>query len=124
MFFGEMLGNDVSQFRRTISPNQMLLEQWRAAGLRVIYTRENHCPDLSDLSLSKKIRGRNTMCIGDHGPIGRILVRGEPGHDIVPELYALPGEDCVGSYFPSFQVAALDMIKAQGDILGWVIAFK
>src|SRR5580704_5483963 len=75
--FGEMLGNDVSQLRRTIEPNQRLLAAWRAAGLQVIHTREGHRPDLSDLPPSKRQRGRGKMVIGDVGPMGRILVRGE-----------------------------------------------
>jgi len=93
--FGEMLGNDVSQLRRTIAPNQALLAAWRSAGLTVIHTREGHRPDLSDLPPTKKIRGRGTTRIGDPGPMGRILVRGEPGHDIIPELYPVPGEPVV-----------------------------
>jgi biuret amidohydrolase len=93
--FGEMLGNDVSQLRRTISPNQRLLATWRQAGLRVIHTREGHRPDLADLPPAKKVRGRPATSIGDNGPMGRILVRGEPGHDIIPELYPLPGEPII-----------------------------
>jgi len=90
--FGAMLGNDVSQLRRTIAPNQALLAAWRAAGLTVLHTREGHQPDLSDLPVAKKIRGGGAKSIGDPGPMGRILVRGEPGHAIIPELAPLPGE--------------------------------
>jgi nicotinamidase-related amidase len=93
--FGEMLGNDVSQLRRAIEPNRRLLAAWRAAGLLVIHTREGHRPDLADLPPSKKIRGGGATTIGDHGPMGRILVRGEPGHDIIPELYPAPGEPVI-----------------------------
>jgi nicotinamidase-related amidase len=93
--FGEMLGNDVSQLRRTIEPNKKLLAAWRAAGLTVIHTREGHRPDLADLPPAKKVRGRNKSCIGDPGPMGRILVRGEAGHDIIPELYPLPTEPVI-----------------------------
>ncbi len=93
--FGEMLGNDVGQLRRTIEPNRRLLAAWRAAGLLVIHTREGHRPDLSDLPPSKKIRGRSGTSIGDMGPMGRILVRGEPGHDIIPELYPVAGEPVI-----------------------------
>jgi len=175
--FGEMLGNDISQLRRTIEPNRKLLAAWRARGLPVLHTREGHRPDLGCLPPAKKIRGRGTATIGDRGPMGRILVRGETGHDIIPELYPLPNEtvidkpgkgafyatdlhaviqnrgikqlivtgvttevcvnttvreandrgydclvpeDCVGSYFPEFQEAGLNMIKAQGGIFGWV----
>jgi len=90
--FGEMLGNDVSQLRRTIGPNKALLEAWRARQLMVLHTREGHRPDLGCLPPSKKIRGRAPKTIGDTGPMGRILVRGEAGHDIIPELYPLPSE--------------------------------
>jgi biuret amidohydrolase len=93
--FGEMLGNDVSQLRRTIAPNQVLLAAWRAAGLTVIHTREGHRPDLSDLPPAKKIRGHGAKTIGDVGPMGRILIRGEAGHDIIPELYPLPMEPVI-----------------------------
>ena len=90
--FGEMLGNDISQLRRTIEPNKLLLEDRRAQGLQVIHTREGHRPDLGCLPPAKKIRGRSPTTIGDPGPMGRILVRGEAGHDIIPELYPKFGE--------------------------------
>jgi nicotinamidase-related amidase len=93
--FGEMLGNDVSQLRRTIEPNRKLLAAWRGKELPVIHTREGHRPDLSDLPPAKKFRGRGARQIGDPGPMGRILVRGEPGHDIIPELYPLPREPVI-----------------------------
>ena len=175
--FGEALGNDVSLLRKAIAPTRKVLDAARRRGMLVIHTREGHRPDLSDLPASKKLRGRLKNGIGDPGPMGRILVRGEYGHDIVDELKPAPGEpvvdkpgkgafyatdldsmlrncgirqlvvcgvttevcvnttvreandrgydclvleDCVGSYFPEFQRAALDMIKAQGGIFGWV----
>ncbi|HTJ77791.1 MAG TPA: isochorismatase family cysteine hydrolase [Rariglobus sp.] len=93
--FGAMLGNDVGQLRRTIEPNKRLLAAWRAKGLMVMHTREGHRPDLADLPPAKKIRGRSKTCIGDSGPMGRILVRGEAGHDIIQELYPLPGEPVI-----------------------------
>ena len=175
--FGEALGNDVSLLRKAIAPTRKVLEAARNRKMLVIHTREGHRQDLSDLPLNKKLRGRLKNGIGDPGPMGRILVRGEYGHDIVNELTPAPGEpvvdkpgkgafyatdldsmlhnrgirqlvvcgvttevcvntsvreandrgydclvleDCVGSYFPEFQVAALNMIKAQGGIFGWV----
>jgi biuret amidohydrolase len=93
--FGEMLGNDVSQLRRAIEPNRQLLGAWREAGLHVLHTREGHRPDLSDLPPAKKVRGKGSKTIGDTGPMGRILIRGEVGHDIIPELYPLPGEPVI-----------------------------
>jgi biuret amidohydrolase len=175
--FGEMLGNDVSLLRSTIEPCRRVLEAARRVGLTVIHTREGHRPDLSDAPPSKLARGGLEVGIGDRGPMGRVLVRGEYGHDIIPELYPMAGEpvidkpgkgsfydtdldlilknrgtrtlivcgvttevcvhttvreandrgyeclvlsDCVGSYFPEFQRVALEMIKAQGGIFGWV----
>jgi biuret amidohydrolase len=175
--FGELLGNDVSLLRSTIQPIGRMLEAARRAGLAVIHTREGHRPDLSDAPPAKLRRGGLEVGIGDPGPMGRILVRGEYGHDIIPELYPIarepvidkPGKgsfydtdldlilqnrgirtlivcgvttevcvhttvreandrgyeclvlaDCVGSYFPEFQRVALEMIKAQGGIFGWV----
>jgi biuret amidohydrolase len=93
--FGETLGNDVSQLRRTISPIQTLLKAWRAAGLLAIHTREGHRADLADLPPAKKARGRGKVAIGDIGPMGRILVRGEPGHEIIKELAPAPAEPIV-----------------------------
>ena len=93
--FGAMLGNDVAPLRRTIAPNRALLTAWRGACLTVLHTREGHRPDLSDLPLTKKQRGRGATGIGDLGPMGRILVRGEPGHAIIPELAPLPHETVI-----------------------------
>jgi nicotinamidase-related amidase len=175
--FGEALGNDVSLLRKAIAPTCKVLDAARAHRMLVVHTREGHRPDLSDLPRSKKLRGRLKAGIGDAGPMGRILVRGEYGHDIVDELKPATGEpvvdkpgkgafyatdldsllrnrgvgqlvvcgvttevcvnttvreandrgydclvleDCVGSYFPEFQKAALEMIQAQGGIFGWV----
>src|SRR3954467_6076925 len=74
--FGEMLGNDVSQLRGAIAPNKQLLAAWRGEGPRAGDTRAGHRPDLTDLPLAKKVRGQGKTCIGDPGPMGRILVRG------------------------------------------------
>ena len=93
--FGAALGNDVGQLRGAIAPLQALLAAARAAGLFVMHTREGHKPDLSDLHETKRLRGRGVTTIGDEGPMGRILVIGEPGHDIIPELYPVPGEPVI-----------------------------
>jgi nicotinamidase-related amidase len=93
--FGEMLGNDVSQLRPSIAPLQALLAAARRAGLFVMHTREGHKPDLSDLHHAKKVRGRGAKTIGDMGPMGRILIIGEAGHDIIPELYPIAGEPVI-----------------------------
>jgi biuret amidohydrolase len=175
--FGEALGNDVSLLRKAVPPTARVLEAARKAGVLVIHTREGHRADLSDLAPAKKARGRLATGIGDPGPMGRILVQGEYGHDIIDDLKPAPGEpvvdkpgkgafyatdldtilhnrgirqlivcgvttevcvnttvreandrgydclvleDCVASYFPEFQRVALEMIKAQGGIFGWV----
>jgi nicotinamidase-related amidase len=175
--FGESLGNDTSLLLKAVGPAQKVLEAARAAGMFVIHTREGHRSDLSDLPPAKHRRGSAPLRIGDKGAMGRLLVRGEYGHDIVEELYPIEGEpvvdkpgkgafyatdlgtilqmrgieklvftgvttevcvqtsvreandrgydslvleDAVGSYFPEFQKAALDMVKAQGGIFGWV----
>ena len=89
--FGESLGNDVSQLRRTIAPLAAFLTVWRGAGLPVIHTREGHLPDLSDCPPAKLARG----AIGQQGAFGRILIRGEYGHDIIDELRPAPGEAVV-----------------------------
>ena len=175
--FGEALGNDVSLLARAITPCRALLEAMRARGVLIIHTREGHRPDLSDAPKAKVERGAPSMRIGAPGPMGRILIRGERGHDIIDALAPRKGEpvidkpgkgafyatdlgpmlhlrgietlivcgvttevcvhtsvreandrgydalvlsDCVGSYFPEFQRVALEMIKAQGGIFGWV----
>jgi len=175
--FGEALGNDTSPLLDALPPAERVLKACREAGIFVIHTREGHRPDLSDLPPAKKVRGHGKITIGDVGPMGRILVRGERGHDIVEEVYPIDGEpvvdkpgkgafyatdldailkmrgikqlvvcgvttevcvhttvreandrgydavvlaDCTGSYFPEFQRVALEMIKAQGGIFGWV----
>jgi nicotinamidase-related amidase len=175
--FGEALGNDTTPLLRALPAAERVLKACREAGMFVIHTREGHRPDLSDCPPSKLVRGRGKTTIGDVGPMGRILVRGELGHDIVEEVYPIEGEpvvdkpgkgafyatdldailkmkgikqlivcgvttevcvhtsvreandrgydslvlaDAVASYFPEFQRVALEMIKAQGGIFGWV----
>ena len=174
--FGEKLGNDTSLLLAAVAPTERVLAKAREKGIFVVHTREGHRPDLTDCPPAKLTRGGKTF-IGEPGPMGRILVRGEEGHDIIQELYPKSGEpvidkpgkgsfhatdlhqilldrriktlvvcgvttevcvhttvreandrgyecvvlsDCVASYFPEFQRVALDMIKAQGGIFGWV----
>jgi nicotinamidase-related amidase len=174
--FGATLGNDVSLLKKIVPTVRRLLDAFRAAKLPIIHTRECHKPDLSDLPKAKQARGKPSLRIGDPGPMGRILIAGEPGADIVPELAAMPGEivldkpgkgafygtplgallaerkithlvfagvttevcvqttmreandrgfecllaeDATESYFPEFKKAAVDMIRAQGAIVGW-----
>jgi nicotinamidase-related amidase len=90
--FGETLGNDVSLLAAVVPPLRNALAAARAAGLTIVHTREGHLPDLSDLPAAKLNRGSPTLRIGDPGPRGRILVRGEYGHDIVDDLTPMPGE--------------------------------
>ncbi len=90
--FGETLGNDVSRLARAVKPIASVLAAARAMGMLVIHTREGHLPDLSDAPPAKLERGAPSLRIGDPGPMGRILIRGEVGHDIIPELYPRRGE--------------------------------
>jgi nicotinamidase-related amidase len=90
--FGETLGNDVSQLARAVKPIGAVLSAARDRGMLVIHTREGHLPDLSDAPPAKVERGAPSLRIGDPGPMGRILIRGEAGHDIISELYPLDSE--------------------------------
>lgn len=99
--FGESLGNDVTKLQRAIGPCKSILETCRqlqqqqhdGQNLLIIHTREGHRSDLTDLHPHKQITCNN--CIGRRGPLGRILIRGEKGHDIIPELYPIPGEPII-----------------------------
>jgi biuret amidohydrolase len=93
--FGETLGNDVSLLGRAVEPIARLLRRARETGMLVIHTREGHRPDLSDAPRAKLERGAPSMRIGDEGPMGRILVRGQPGQDIIPALYPKDGEPVI-----------------------------
>jgi biuret amidohydrolase len=174
--FGASLGNDVSILQRAVPGIHTLLTLWRQHAWPVIHTRECHRPDLSDCPPSKRNRGNPSLRIGDMGPMGRVLVAGEPGAQIIDSLaprgaewvidkpgkgmfwatglherlqaasithllftgvttevcvqtsmreandrgYAcLIVKDATESYFPEFKRATLDMIVAQGGIVGW-----
>ncbi|MDM0015720.1 isochorismatase family cysteine hydrolase [Variovorax sp. J22P168] len=174
--FGETLGNDVALLEAIVPATQRMLEGWRQAGGLVVHTREAHKPDLSDCPPAKRNRGNPSLRIGDVGPMGRILVIGEPGNQIIDALAPVEGEivvdkpgkgafyatglhemlkrrgithllfggvttevcvqtsmreandrgyecllleDCTESYFPAFKAAAVEMIRAQGGIVGW-----
>lgn len=93
--FGETLGNDVAQLAPAIAGCGRALALARSAGMLVIHTREGHRPDLSDAPPAKIARGAPSARIGDPGPMGRILVRGQPGHDIVAALAPAPGEPVI-----------------------------
>jgi nicotinamidase-related amidase len=93
--FGETLGNDVSRLAAAVEPCRKVLDAARRHGLLVIHTREGHRPDLSDAPPAKVERGAPSLRIGAAGPMGRILIRGEPGHDIVAALYPASGEPVI-----------------------------
>jgi biuret amidohydrolase len=93
--FGAALGNDVVRLQTAVAPCRAVLAAARQASLLVIHTREGHRPDLSDAPPLKVERGDPALRIGARGPMGRILIRGEPGHDIIPELYPIPGEPVI-----------------------------
>ncbi len=174
--FGETLGNDLTPVAEIVPTVAELIGTFRAKGWTILHTRESHAPDLSDCPPAKRARGLPSLRIGDSGPMGRILVRGEPGADIVAACAPAPGEividkpgkgmfyatdvgsilkergvthlvfagvttevcvqtsmreandrgyecllieDATASYFPAFKAATLDMIRAQGAIVGW-----
>lgn len=93
--FGESLGNDVALLARAVEPCRALLHAARTRGLLVAHTREGHRPDMSDAPPAKVARGAAETRIGSVGPMGRILIRGEPGHDIVAALAPIDGEPVI-----------------------------
>jgi nicotinamidase-related amidase len=93
--FGDTLGNDVARLQAIVPTTRRLMDGCRAAGIHVIHTRECHKPDLTDCPPAKRLRGSPTLRIGDVGAMGRILIQGEPGADIVPDLYPQPGETVI-----------------------------
>ena len=120
--FGESLGNDVSRLRSAIEPTRAVLAAFRDRGWTVIHTREGHRPDLTDLFPAKRDRGNPSLRIGEDGPMGRLLVRGSAGHDIVPELAPLPGEVVVDKPGKgSFYATDLETILRAGGITHLVV---
>ena len=120
--FGEALGNDVTPLQATIAPTKRVLEAARKKGMLVIHTREGHRPDLTDCPPTKLVRGRGKTRIGDPGPMGRILVRGEPGWDIIPELYPIAGEPIIDKPGKgSFCATDLDLILRQAGIANLIL---
>jgi biuret amidohydrolase len=90
--FGETLGNDVTRLQAIVPTVRAVLDDWRKVGGFVVHTRESHRPDLTDCPSAKRLRGQPQLRIGDVGPMGRILVQGEPGNQIVAALAPLAGE--------------------------------
>jgi biuret amidohydrolase len=174
--FGEALGNNVNLTQAIVPTVKRLLDGCRSLNLPIFHTQEGHKADLSDCPISKRKRGKGDLTIGDAGPMGRILVLGEPGNEIISELAPLPNEvvickpgkgafynteleahlkeknvthlliagvttevcvqttlreandrgyecllveDATESYFPEFKQATLEMVRAQGGIVGW-----
>ena len=120
--FGEALGNDVSLLQRAVAPTRVVLDQARNRRMLVVHTREGHRPDLADCPPTKRARGRFDLRIGDPGPMGRILVRGEPGHDFVDELRPEPGEIVIdkpgkGAFFAT----DLDLVLRGGGIQSLIV---
>ena len=179
--FGAMLGNDVGRLTGIVPACAQLLALAREHGMHIIHTQEAHDPQLADCPPSKKARGALTCGIGDKGPLGRVLVIGEAGADLVPELQPGPGDtvlrkpgkgafhatgldallharrithlliggvttevcvqttmreandrgyecllvqDCAASYFPHFHDAVVEMVVAQGGIVGWAAPLR
>lgn len=125
----DLLGYDISITRACVEPIRRLLGVFRERGFFVIHTREGHRPDLSDLPANKRWRSRKLQHggpgqagIGDAGPCGRVLVRGEPGWDIIPELYPAPGEPIIDKPGKgSFCATDLDMLLRQRGIRNIVL---
>jgi len=114
--FGASLGNDVGRVTKIIPDVKRLIEGFRAAGLPVIHTMECHRPDLSDLPPAKRNRGNPTLKIGDEGPMGRVLIVGEPGTAILSELAPIDGEVVIekpgkGAFYAT---PLSDILKAKG----------
>ena len=121
--FGQMLGNDVSPLAEIVPDVAALIALFRAKNWPVIHTRESHRPDLSDCPPSKRLRGKPALRIGDTGPMGRILVRGEPGCEIIPACAPEPGELVIDKPGKGmFYATGLDAILKQQGITHLVFA--
>jgi nicotinamidase-related amidase len=117
-------GVDVSVLRRTIAPVRRLLAAARSAAIPVIHTREGHRADLSDLTVFKQRRASGSGApIGSVGPLGRLLVRGEPGHAIIADVAPLPGETVIDKPgFGAFYATDLELILRAAGISALTIA--
>jgi nicotinamidase-related amidase len=116
--FGASLGNDVSRITAIVPTVKKLIEGFRSAGMPVIHTMECHKPDLSDCPPAKRDRGKPTLRIGDKGPMGRVLIAGEPGTAILDELAPLPGEIVIekpgkGAFYATTFGAELERLGAR-----------